>query len=162
MTDPMERLARKIKKDEKLFLRDLKTWIGYNFLVFNETEQEEVKAVNSRQQWFWKYFVVLGPPYWLGSFAYTRYSRKWNYIASTISSTLFVASLSQLGLISSNGDMCKLYGDLYSKYQYECLSPKYRGLKLKTGKKVYQIDEREFTSSNFDDLKEMIFRQKNK
>jgi len=36
--DPMERLAAKIKKDETLLLRDLKVWIGYNFLVFNSEE----------------------------------------------------------------------------------------------------------------------------
>ena len=55
-----------------------------------------------------------------------------------------------------------LYRSLYDKYRDEVLSPRYRGLKLKTGKKVYQIDEREFTSSNFDDLKELVFKQKNK
>ena len=38
MTDPMERLARKIKKNERLWLRDFKVWIGYNFLVFSEEE----------------------------------------------------------------------------------------------------------------------------
>ena len=48
MTDPMERLARKIKKNERLWLRDLKVWIGYNLLVFSEEEQEKIKAVNSR------------------------------------------------------------------------------------------------------------------
>ena len=36
--DPLERLAQKIKKDQHLFLRDLKVWIGYNFLVFNSEE----------------------------------------------------------------------------------------------------------------------------
>ena len=40
MSDPMERLANKIKKEEHLYLKDLKTWIGYNFLVFNTEEQE--------------------------------------------------------------------------------------------------------------------------
>ena len=62
--------------------------------------------------------------------------------------------------MSSNADMDKLYRKLYTKYRYEVLSPKYRGLKLKTGKKVYQIDEREFPSGNFDDLKELVFKQK--
>ena len=57
--------------------------------------------------------------------------------------------------------MKTLYRELYENYRYEVLSPKYRGLKLKTGKKVYQIDDKEFTSSNFDDLKELIFKQKN-
>ena len=37
-SDPLERLAQKIKKDERLFLRDLKVWIGYNFLVFSSEE----------------------------------------------------------------------------------------------------------------------------
>ena len=34
----MVKLADKIRKDEKLLLRDLKVWIGYNFLVFSEEE----------------------------------------------------------------------------------------------------------------------------
>ena len=38
MQDPMERLASKIKRDEYLWLSDLKVWIGYNFLVFNNDE----------------------------------------------------------------------------------------------------------------------------
>ena len=36
--DPMTRLARKIKKGTTLYLRDLKVWVGYNFLVFDEEE----------------------------------------------------------------------------------------------------------------------------
>ena len=47
-SDPMEKLARKIKRDEKLFLRDLKIWVGYNFLVFKEDEQEKIKDLNTR------------------------------------------------------------------------------------------------------------------
>ena len=43
MTDPMEILAQKIRKDETLYLKDLKHWVNYNFLVFDEEEQEEVK-----------------------------------------------------------------------------------------------------------------------
>ena len=54
--------------------------------------------------------------------------------------------------------MKSLYRSLYQKYQYEVLSPRDRGLKLKTGKRVYQVDDKDFTSSNFDDLKELIFQ----
>ena len=54
-SDPMERLARKIKKDEHLLLRDLKVWVGYNFLVFNDEEQAKIRKLTERQIWFWKY-----------------------------------------------------------------------------------------------------------
>ena len=75
-----------------------------------------------------------------------------------IAASMFIAGLSQIGLYSSNKDMKNLYQDLYAKYQHEVLSPKHRGLKLKTGKRSYQIDEKEFTSSRFDDLKELVFK----
>ena len=154
----MVKLADKIRKDEKLLLRDLKVWIGYNFLVFSEEEQEKIKVLNGRQQWFWKFFLILGPPYFMGSFAVTRYYLNWRLPSSLLSSCMLLAGLSQLGLVSSNSEMKLLYNGLYEKYRYEVLSPKYRGLKLKSGKKVYQVDEKEYTSSNFDDLKEMIFK----
>ena len=81
--------------------------------------------------------VVLAPPYWLGFFALTRYHYNWGFMRSTFGSFAFIAALSQIGLISSNGDMRVLYRSLYEKYRDEVLSPRYRGLKLKTGKKVY-------------------------
>ena len=37
--------------------------------------------------------------------------------------------------------------------------PQYRGLKLANGKKVYQIDNKEFTTSNFDELKALVSKQ---
>ena len=36
--DPMEIVARKIRRDEKLYLKDLKYWVAYNFLVFSEPD----------------------------------------------------------------------------------------------------------------------------
>jgi len=62
----------------------------------------------------------------------------------------------KLGLYSSNRDMRVYYRELYDKYKDEVLNPKYRGLKLHKNKKIYQIDNKEFTSSNFDDLKALV------
>ena len=81
--------------------------------------------------------IILAPPYWFGAFAVARYHFNWGAFRSVLASCGFIAGLSQVGLISSNGEMKTLYRDLYEKYRYEVLSPKYRGLKLKTGKKVY-------------------------
>ena len=61
-----------------------------------------------------------------------------------------------MGLYSSNRDTRNLNRDLYNKYKDEVVNPKYRGLKLYNNKKVYQIDNKEYTSSNFDDLKMLI------
>ena len=44
----METLAQKIRKGETLYLSDYKNWVNYNFLVFDEAEQEEIKRLNER------------------------------------------------------------------------------------------------------------------
>jgi len=36
--DPMEIVARKIRREEPLYLKDLKYWVSYNFLVFSEAD----------------------------------------------------------------------------------------------------------------------------
>ena len=68
-----------------------------------------------------------------------------------------IGLLVKVGLYSSERDMKSNYKQLYEQYRDEVLSPKYRGLKLYGGKKAYQIDEKEFTTSNFDDLKRILF-----
>ena len=47
--DPMERLAKKIKRGESLWLQDLRIWVGYNFLVFSEEEQAKIKTLAEKQ-----------------------------------------------------------------------------------------------------------------
>ena len=49
--------------------------------------------------------------------------------------------------------MTKYFGELYDKYKNDVLKPEYRGLKLHHGKRAGQVDNKEFTTSNFDDLK---------
>lgn len=49
------------------------------------------------------------------------------------------------------------YRHLFATYKDEVLSPEHRGKKLFGGKKSYQVDDKEFTSSNFDDLKRILF-----
>ena len=46
--DSMEILAQKIRKGETLDLSDYKNWVNYNFLVFDDAEQEEIKRLNER------------------------------------------------------------------------------------------------------------------
>lgn len=72
-------------------------------------------------------------------------------------STGMIGILVKIGLSSSERDMKSKYKELYEQYRDEVLSPKYRGLKLYGGKKAYQIDDKEFTTSNFDDLKRILF-----
>lgn len=74
-----------------------------------------------------------------------------------MASTATVAVLVQIGLYSSNRDMRDFYTELYTNYKDEVLSPEHRGKKLFDGKKSYQVDNSEFTSSNFDDLKRILF-----
>ena len=100
------------------------------------------------------------PPIWFGSFAIMRYQFKFGLVKNFLFSTSLVIGLVQFGLFSSNAAMKEYYDKhLYPKYKDEVLLPKYRGLKLTKGKKAYQIDDKTFTSSNFDDLKDLIFGQ---
>ena len=98
------------------------------------------------------------PPIWYGTFAIMRYQFKFGMVKNFLFTTGFIIALVQFGLFSSNKAMKEYYDQhLYPKYKDEVLLPKYRGLKLTKGKKAYQIDDKNFTSSNFDDLKTLIF-----
>lgn len=100
---------------------------------------------------------ILIPPVWYGFFAIYRYRFSFGVVKNFLASTSSIGVLVKIGLISSNKDMNTFYTLLYDKYRDEVLSSKYRGLKLYAGKKAYQIDDKEFTTSNFDDLKRLIF-----
>jgi hypothetical protein len=82
---------------------------------------------------------------------------KFGYIKNFFASSFVCYGLAQWGQRTCNKHMKKLYTELYDEYKDEVLSPEHRGKKLFDGKKSYQIDQPEFTSSNFDDLKRMIF-----
>jgi len=76
-----------------------------------------------------------------------------------IFSVIATFSLAKLGLYSSNKEINNFNRYLYDKYKDEVTKPQYRGLKLSNGKKVYQIDNKEFTTSNFDELKALVSKQ---
>ncbi len=65
-------------------------------------------------------------------------------------------SICELGTLSTKMNMDKFYRELYTQYKDEVLLPQYRGLKLHGGKTPNQIDNKELTSSNLDDLKALI------
>ena len=154
--DPMETLAQKCRKDEPLSLTDLKNWITYNFLVFPEPDQEKIKALSQRQIWFGRWMQLVIPPLWFGSFAIFKYQLRLRMVSNFVASCGVVYAFNQLGLHSSNQAMRVYYQQLYDEYRHEVLSPQHRGKKLFAGKKSYQVDNLEFTSSNFDDLKQLI------
>ena len=156
--DPMEIVARKIRRGETLYLKDLKYWVAYNFLAFQKEDQLKVKELNERQQWFWRRMSILIPPVWYGFFAIFRYQFKLGVVKNFVVSTGMIGVLVKIGLFSSDRDMKNCYSKMYEQYGDEVLSPKYRGLKLYGGKKAHQIDDKEFTSSNFDDLKQILFK----
>ena len=64
--------------------------------------------------------------------------------------------LTKIGLYSSNKDINANNRELFDKYKDHVMRRDFRGLKLYNGKKVYQLDNREFTTSNFDDLKQLV------
>ena len=67
-----------------------------------------------------------------------------------------VYGLAKLGLTSSTREINVLNRRLFNEYKDDVVRPELRGLKLHRGKKAYQIDNKEFTTSNFDDLKDLV------
>lgn len=119
----MEVLARKMKRGEKMGLKDYQYWVTYNFLVFPEKDQEKIKKINTHQQWFWRWMSLLIPPIWCGSFAIYKHQVKLNVVSNFFASTLTVIGLSKIGLTSSNREMKIYYNQLYDDYKDEVLSP---------------------------------------
>ena len=67
-----------------------------------------------------------------------------------------IGGIGQVGLYSSKNLMRELIEKMYDKYKDDVLMKKNRGLKLMGGKRANQLDNKEFTTSNFDDLKELL------
>ena len=86
-----------------------------------------------------------------------RHAYRLNTVVNFFVSSGSIIALSQIGLISSNGEMTLYFNQLYEQYKDEVIKKEYRGLKLHGGKRANQLDAKEFTSSNFDDLKSMIY-----
>lgn len=107
--DPMEIVARKIRREEPLYLKDLKYWVAYNFLVFSPADQQKIKELNERQQWFWRRMSILIPPVWYGFFAIFRYQYKLGVVKNFFASTGMIALLVKVGLYSSERDMNTCY-----------------------------------------------------
>jgi len=152
----MVRVADKIRKAEPLTPRDLKVWTRYNFMVFPTEEQEKLRALMERQDSFWRKLNPLLPLLFFGVYAIGKYQFGLKVLPNLAFSGFTLYAMTRLGLYSSEREMKELNSRLYDEYKDEVLNPRYRGLKLTAGKKMYQVDNREFTTSNFDDLKELI------
>ncbi|CDW76649.1 UNKNOWN [Stylonychia lemnae] len=158
----MEVVANKLRRAEDLDSNDLKYWVTYNFLAFPKEEQDKVKALVERQQWFWRRSMFILPPLFYFSYAIVSYQYRSRLLPNMIICSGICLGFTKLGLYSSNKDMSIYYKELFDKYKDEVLDPQFRGLKLHKQKKIYQIDQKEFTSSKFDDLKAMVMSQMRK
>jgi len=104
--------------------------------------------------------AFLMPPLFYGSYAILKYQLSARLVPTVALSGLIVFGLFRLGMISSNREIRSLHQELFNKYRDEVTKPQYRGLKLYNARRIYQIDNREFTTSNFDDLKQLVMKQK--
>ena len=119
-----------------------------------------MKELAERQQWFWRRMSILIPPVFYGIYAISKYQLPQIKALPAMGVSLFsIVGLVKLGLSSSNGDIDACNRELYETYRDEVTKPEYRGLKLFNGRKAYQVDNREFTTSNFDNLKELVMKQ---
>ena len=154
--DPMETMANKLKKGEDLDYTDLKYWVTYNFLVFPKKDQEEIQKINEFQIWYWRRMLFLVPPIYYLTYAILRYQFSARLLPNIVLSGALIGGVLKLGMTSSNNKMERTFRELFAKYKDEVVNPKYRGMKLYDNKKAYQIDNNEFTSSNYDDLKKLV------
>lgn len=99
------------------------------------------------------------PPLFYGFYAVMKYNLNTRIAPSLLISGISIGVLIKAGLYSSNKEMGSYYSELFDKYKDEVVNPKLRGLKLYGSKKAYQVDNKEFTTSNFDDLKQLVYSQ---
>ena len=71
----MEIVADKLRKAEDLDSADLRAWVTYNFLALPQEEQDKIKHLSERQQWFWRRMSILIPPVFYGIYAVAKYGR---------------------------------------------------------------------------------------
>ena len=91
-------------------------------------------------------------------FAVTKYTLRLKILPAVFVSGAAFYGLMQMGLFSSNRDINVYYGKLYEQYKEEVVKQEYRGLKLRGGKKAYQVDNKEWTTSRFDELKQLMIK----
>ena len=77
-----------------------------------------------------------------------------------LSTSFAIFTFCQIGTISSKRKLDKYYRELYAEYKDEVLLPQYRGLKLYNGKTLNQLDDPKHSNGNFEDLKELLNKNK--
>ena len=69
----MEGVANKLRKGIDLELEDLEAWAQYNYLIFNQADQDQLQAFVQRANRLRAYMVASFPAVAFGAFAINRY-----------------------------------------------------------------------------------------
>ena len=73
-----------------------------------------------------------------------------------IATSLFMFGFIKWFTYSLKQDKFREFNHIYETYKKDTLDSKYKGLKLYRGKHMNKIQEREFTTSNLEDLKSIL------
>ena len=89
-------------------------------------------------------------------FAVNKYSFNLRVPSNIACVGISLLGFSKLFLYSLKKDKFNQFQTIFNNYKDEVTKERLRGLKLYRGKHVNKVEEREFTTSNLDDIKDLI------
>ena len=99
---------------------------------------------------------ITGPIVGFGTFAVNKYLYSRKLPANTVITCFVLFALHEAFNYGVYKDRMREYSRMYELYGTEVNDSKYRGLKLYKGKHVNEIKERQYTSSNIDELRLLL------
>ena len=152
----MEIVAQKMRKGLTLDVDDLEVWVEYNYLVLNDRDKEIIDNFIKRKRRIRTGESALFP---IVGFAIYGINKHVIQLRSPMNWTIVLASMWGLHNLTNfgiNKDKETEYRKIFDTYKNDVLDEKFRGLKLFGGKHVNKVVEKEFTTSNLDELKSML------
>ena len=151
--EPMDRVARKIRKGQELDLADTEAWMEYNYLVLSDEDQETIQGYIKRQRRCQTYVAATAPVMGFMAFALNKYHFKFGLPANCFICCAFIFGFERTFTHRLKQDKFRDFTSIYKQNMKEVQDQKFRGLKLYRGKHANKIDNKDFTTSNLDDLK---------
>ena len=128
--------------------------------MLNEDDSTIVKGFIKRQKTVRTYIAVSMPLVSFSAFAINRYHLGMGNHKNMLACGILNWFLYQGFNYSIKQDKLREYSLIYSNYKDIVTKSNFRGIKAFKGKHVNKIVEREFTSSNLDDLKVLLDNNK--
>ena len=143
-----------------LNLFDLESWVEYNYLVLSEKDQDEIQVLIKRQNRVRTIIAASFPVIGFSVFALMKYQFKIPTWMNYLGLCGFLVAYERAFSYGVKKEKLNVYSNIYESYKDQVNKKDFRGLKLYRGKHLNKIQDREYTTSNLDELKDMLGNQK--